>query len=161
MSTEIVIAAIIGQTTAGDLYPGCQVLTLDVRAKLSGETQQTPPPASGSTPPVTPSVASEPEEAFPGLVDSRLFPGLIYNVFQGTAIYEDKTGQIPPGAFRLLWFLESVCGNATKGDVMAACWVESGSDSALRHTIDSVNKALGQIGLASVVAVSGKNIGIE
>ena len=123
MSTEIVIAAIIGQTTAGDLYPGCQVLTLDVRAKLSGETQQTPPPASGSTPPVTPSVASEPEEAFSGLVDSRLFPGLIYNLFQGTAIYEDKIEQIPSGAFRLLWFLENTCGNATKADAMAACWV--------------------------------------
>ena len=154
MSTEIVIGKIVGQTTAGDLYPGCQIFTLEIFAKVSApeQTQQSPPVAP--EPLASPPVVSEPEEAFPWLIDSRLFPGVIYNLCQGTATYESDPVPIPSGVFRLLWYLERHGGVSAKEDAKAACWSKDGTESALKHAIDRTNVFVIKLGLSAEITDS-------
>lgn len=95
----------------------------------------------------------------PDLIESKIVPGLFFNLFQGSILYSNPTPENPPDlVFRFLLYLERCAANGAREDVLRSCWTEGGTDAALRNAILKTNEFLVSIGVAKTVNRSGNDI---
>ena len=145
MQTRFFLGHVICQTPGGSSYPGLWIYTMELTQELVG-----PEPKEFFEPIITDSVQEDP---FPRLVDSRLFPGLIYDKFQGVAIYHGSSKKIPPVIHRTLYFFESMDGHADYALYLESCWPENGTKSAGWNAIHATNKFLKELEISRVISI--------
>ena len=153
MQTRFFLGHVIGQSTGGHDYPGLWIYTMELVQELSG------PEPKAIIEPVKADYAQE--EPFPRLVDSRLFPGLIYDKFQAVVIYNGKVKKIPPTIHRTLYFFESMAGFADRSLYLESCWPEKGTRSAAWNAIYATNKFLSDLDISMVITCDKDVIAVE
>jgi hypothetical protein len=97
------------------------------------------------------------------LIDSRVFSGLAFNMFQHTLL-NLATGQAVaprPVVFRLLFFLEYCDGLAVVEDVSCKCWKNVCSKSAIRNAVLDATKTLETLGIKRFIECSGDKIQVS
>jgi len=103
----------------------------------------------------------EPEEQFSRLIDSRIFPGLIYDMFQTVGIHENQSKGISPSVFWTLYFLENQSGFADRALFLESCWSKETRPSTCWNAIYAANKFLGDIGISRVITCGNDALQVE
>ena len=153
MQTRFFLGHVVCQTPGGSSYPGLWIYTMELTQELIG-----PEPKAIIEPVKEDSLHEEP---FPRLVDSRLFPGLIYDKFQAVVIYNGKVKKLPPTIHRTLYFFESLSGFAERSLYLESCWPEKGTRSAAWNAIYATNKFLADLEISRVITCEKDVITVE
>lgn len=90
----------------------------------------------------------------PDLIESKIVPGLFYNLFSRTLLYEDKIEESPPLVFQLLLFLEFNRGEAKKENILENCWKNPPADATFRSQISEANKVLMELNVTANISSS-------
>ena len=157
MSNKIFIGRILNQTLLDDEYPNHSIIVVEVAKMLTGAW----PLATSSVVITPPKIALDHDDQFPRLVNSVIFPNLIYDMFQMVGTYDGRSQKIPPVVCRTLYFLENFSGFAEFDLFLQSCWPKKGSLSAGWNAISSANKYLESIGISRVITCENGEICTE
>jgi len=110
---KIFIGRVEEQMTAGKRWPGYWIVKMEIVQEITdGPTQEAPPPV------VWRDTDGEHAERF---CDSILFPGLIYDSFRMSAIYEGREEPLTRREWGFLRFFEYCGGCTTQYDALEVC----------------------------------------